>query len=33
MRNTPEGRTAYVQGDFTDPEAILSSPSWPGPWT
>ncbi|MEU0409077.1 SAM-dependent methyltransferase [Streptomyces griseorubiginosus] len=26
MRNTPEGRTAYVQGDFTDPEAILDSP-------
>ncbi|KPI04875.1 protein of unknown function DUF574 [Actinobacteria bacterium OK074] len=26
MRSTPEGRTAYIQADFTDPDAILTAP-------
>lgn len=26
MSSTPEGRTAYVQADFTDPDVILKSP-------
>ncbi|MEU6353879.1 SAM-dependent methyltransferase [Streptomyces sp. NPDC047072] len=30
MRNTPQGRTAYIQADFTDPEAILGSPELAG---
>ena len=33
MRNTPEGRTAYIQGDFKDPEAMLSSPELARSWT
>ena len=26
MRSTAEGRTTYIQADFTDPEAILAAP-------
>jgi O-methyltransferase involved in polyketide biosynthesis len=26
MRSTPEGRTAFLDGDFLDPDAILASP-------
>ncbi|MCT9077452.1 SAM-dependent methyltransferase [Streptomyces fulvoviolaceus] len=26
MRSTPEGRTTYIQADFTEPEAILGAP-------
>jgi hypothetical protein len=37
LKSSPEGRTAYIQADLTDPEAILASPelratldlSWP----
>lgn len=32
LSSTPEGRTAYVEGDLREPGRFLADPRWPPPW-